>query len=232
MPPDGHNVTDTPVPTAAGEAVQSGERMVSDRGGASESGAADVAGASAGARGRAGAKSASSSSAGPAVDRKAWVREAVERYERPLVQYAAHILGGDVERARDLVQDAFLKLCDQDTARVGSHLAEWLYTVCRNGAIDVKRKERRMQLLSEAQTDSYTTDEPAPGDAAEQEDTLSSVLRAMQDLPDNQQEVIRLKFQHGLSYKQISAITNLTVTNVGFLIHTGIKTLRRELVAE
>jgi RNA polymerase sigma-70 factor (ECF subfamily) len=45
-------------------------------------------------------------------------------------------------------------------------------------------------------------------------------------LPKNQQEVIRLKFQHGLSYKEISTVTNLSVTNVGFLIHTGLKVLR------
>ena len=51
----------------------------------------------------------------------------------------------------------------------------------------------------------------------------------MSDLPDNQQECIRLKFQHGMSYKQISQITSLTVTNVGFLIHTGLKSVRREL---
>ncbi len=42
----------------------------------------------------------------------------------------------------------------------------------------------------------------------------------------------RLKFQGGLSYKQISEVTSLTVTNVGFLIHTGLKTLRQRLSAE
>jgi RNA polymerase sigma-70 factor (ECF subfamily) len=51
-------------------------------------------------------------------------------------------------------------------------------------------------------------------------------------LPRNQQECIRLKFQSGLSYKQISDVTNLTATNVGFLIHTGLKTLRQRLAAE
>ena len=45
-------------------------------------------------------------------------------------------------------------------------------------------------------------------------------------LPENQQEVIRLKFQQGLSYKEISSVTGLSVTNVGFLIHTGLKRLR------
>ncbi len=51
----------------------------------------------------------------------------------------------------------------------------------------------------------------------------------MGGLPANQQECIRLKFQHGLSYKQISQVTDLSVTNVGFLIHTGLKTLRKQL---
>ena len=162
------------------------------------------------------------------LDRREWVRQAVTRYEAPLVQYAAHILGGDVDRARDLAQEAFLRLCDQDPGRVGTHLAEWLYTVCRNLAIDVKRKERRMRLLSEAQAESFEAADPAPSAAAERDDAYATVLRAMEDLPDNPQEVIRLKFQHGLSYKEISQVTSLTVTNVGFLIHTGLKALRRQ----
>ena len=83
-----------------------------------------------------------------------------------------------------------------------------------------------------AAADWMTSDEPEPSDAAEQSDTVSHILRTMKDLPGNQQEVIRLKFQHGLSYKQISEVTKLSVTNVGFLIHTGIKTLKRRLAVE
>jgi len=41
--------------------------------------------------------------------------------------------------------------------------------------------------------------------------------------------VLVLKFQDGLSYKQIGERTGLSVSNVGFLIHTGIKTLRGAL---
>ena len=59
--------------------------------------------------------------------------------------------------------------------------------------------------------------------------SLSTVVAA---LPPNQREVVRLKFQSGLSYQEISGVTNLTVTNVGFLIHTAIKTIRRQLEAE
>jgi RNA polymerase sigma-70 factor (ECF subfamily) len=49
-------------------------------------------------------------------------------------------------------------------------------------------------------------------------------------LPDNQQEVIRLKVQNGLSYREISEVTGLSVSNVGFLLHKGIKTIREKMV--
>ena len=45
----------------------------------------------------------------------------------------------------------------------------------------------------------------------------------------NQQEVLRLKFQHGLSYREISGVTELTVSHVGVLIHNGLKALRARL---
>ena len=50
-------------------------------------------------------------------------------------------------------------------------------------------------------------------------------------LPPNQREVIRLKFQNDLSYREIAEVTQLTETNVGFLLHTGLKKLRA-LLAE
>jgi RNA polymerase sigma-70 factor (ECF subfamily) len=71
-----------------------------------------------------------------------------------------------------------------------------------------------------------------PGDSLERQETMSQIVRLMETLPKNQREVLRLKFQSDLSYKQISEITGLSVTNVGFLIHTAIKTLRKQLLAE
>ena len=47
--------------------------------------------------------------------------------------------------------------------------------------------------------------------------------------PRNQREVIRLKFQNGFSYQEISRISGHSVSNVGYLIHAGIKALRAHL---
>ncbi|NRB45553.1 MAG: sigma-70 family RNA polymerase sigma factor, partial [Verrucomicrobiales bacterium] len=65
-----------------------------------------------------------------------------------------------------------------------------------------------------------------PSRAAERADEHSNVIKFLDRLPQNQREVIRLKFEGDMSYKEISQTTQLSVSNVGFLIHAGIKRLR------
>ncbi len=158
----------------------------------------------------------------------AWIRDAVARYEGPLTLYAARLLG-DADRARDVVQDAFLKLCRQDPDEIRDRLAEWLFTVCRNRALDVLRKEGRMTRLSEEHTSICQSADPGPAHALEMRESAARVLQELDGLPTNQREVIRLKFQNGFSYREISRISGHSVSNVGFLIHTGLKTIRRRL---
>ena len=86
-----------------------------------------------------------------------------------------------------------------------------------------------MTHLADAQLNASPGSDTEPSAAAERRDTLGRVLQMLDRLPDNQQEVIRLKFQGGLSYKEISTVTGHSVSNVGFLIHRGVKTLRERL---
>lgn len=157
-----------------------------------------------------------------------WVHAALRQYEGPLIRYAAQITG-DLDRARDVVQDTFIRLCAEKQSRVEPYLAQWLFKVCRNRALDVRRKESRMKTLDETEMNSQISTEPSPAAAMERRETTGEVLRLLGTLSENQQEVVRLKFQNGLSYQEISTITNLTVTNVGFLIHTAIKSLRQQM---
>ncbi|MEW4570162.1 sigma-70 family RNA polymerase sigma factor [Tautonia sp. JC769] len=166
------------------------------------------------------------------IDRNAWVRAAVERFEGPLARYAFRIVG-EMESARDIVQETFLKLCVQDRDRVEPHLAEWLFTVCRNRALDVLRKEKRVSRSAEPELSLsiVPATDPDPSEGQERRDELERVLRVMAKLPETQQEVIRLRFQEGFSYQEISRITGLSVSNVGYLLHVGLKSLRGRLGA-
>jgi RNA polymerase sigma-70 factor (ECF subfamily) len=159
------------------------------------------------------------------TDDRGWVRDAVGRFEGPLTLYASRLLKNS-ETARDVVQETFLRLCRQDRAAVDGHLAEWLFTVCRNRAMDILRKENRMTQLSEERVQRCLSPDPGPLDLSERRDLAAKALKLLDDLPPSQREVIRLKFQNGFSYQEISRISGHSVSNVGFLIHAGIKTLR------
>ncbi len=154
-----------------------------------------------------------------------WVHAALLEHERGLVSFAARITG-ETERARDVVQETFLELCAQEPAALDGRLREWLFRVCRNRALDVRRKESRMTTTSEAGRDRQAERASEPDAALEHEEQLSGVLRSMESLPDAQQEVLLLKFRHGLAYREISRVTGHTISNVGYLIHVGIKALR------
>jgi RNA polymerase sigma factor (sigma-70 family) len=161
---------------------------------------------------------------------RAWLQAALSRFEQPLLRYAARIVGDD-EAARDVVQDTFCKLHGQPRDVVEPKLAEWLYTVCRNRALDVRRKEARMADVSDAALATSPSADPGPSAVAEVRDTSRKVSRLLATLPENQREVVRLKFEHGLSYQEIAKVTSLSVSNVGYLLHVAIKTLGQRLDA-
>src|SRR5438034_1205275 len=79
-----------------------------------------------------------------------WIVDALDRHEASLVRYANWILG-DIESAREVVQETFLRLCKEQQSRVGTYLAQWLFTVCRNLAFDTRKKETRMTPLGDTE---------------------------------------------------------------------------------
>ena len=89
-----------------------------------------------------------------------------------------------------------------------------------------------MKTLTVEQVAGQESREPNQPAATEQQETTQRVLQFVEGLSENQREVVRLKFQNGLSYREISAITQLSVSNVGYLIHTAIRKLRAELGAD
>jgi RNA polymerase sigma-70 factor (ECF subfamily) len=73
---------------------------------------------------------------------------------------------------------------------------------------------------------------PGPSAQLQTKESQTRVEGLLADLSENQQEVVRLKFQTGMSYREISEVTGLSVSNVGFLLHTAIKTLREKVKAD
>lgn len=156
-----------------------------------------------------------------------WIEKTLEDYEAPLVRYITSLLG-DLEKAREVVQEGFFRLCKQDSS-IAERLPQWLFRVCRNLAIDSIRREGRMESVSTEHSKTIPDQRPDPASVLEKEEKLNRIDQLFKGLTGNQQEVLRLKFQNGLSYREISEITGLTESNVGFLLHTGIKQVRERM---
>lgn len=153
------------------------------------------------------------------------VERAVSEYESRLIGYAKTIVH-DLDRARDVVQDTFIRLYQQDSGKVSDGLKSWLFTVCRNRALDVLRKDKRLVQMEDDSLVQRDSGEASPYEAASEKERVTLVKSYISRLPENQAMVILLKFEKGYSYQEISAETGLTQGNVGFLIHTGMKRLR------
>ena len=162
------------------------------------------------------------------TDNAAWIESLVDCHEAPLGRYALSLCGS-ASLAQDAVQETFLRLCRADRARIEGHEAQWLYTVCRSRVVDLQRKEKPMQTLSPTDTEHLAAEGPTPSDSAMHRDSESLVPRLLGTLPERQAEAIRLKFQQRLSYREIAGVLSVSETNVGFLIHTGLKALRAQM---
>ena len=175
----------------------------------------------------------------------------LERHEGELLRFAArYARAGARDIAQDIVQETFLRLiraCAPGGAvpegghssdghssddhpsdgREIENLSAWLYRVTRNLAIDEARKEQRMENRQHQAAVSEVHRDPTP---SVERDELALVVEAKLDgLPTRQRDVLILKIQEEKSYREISTITGLSVSNVGYLIHQGLKTLASEL---
>ena len=155
-----------------------------------------------------------------------WLRKLLVANEGKLLRYVARRVSQ--EAARDIVQDAFLRLWKEDETKLAGRETEWLFCVCRNLSLDVLKKEAPMKKGAKS-SDELVSSAANADEQLERRAEESEMNRIIGSLPESQQEVVRLKFQDGFSYKEISSITGHSVSYVGVLIHEAMTRLRREL---
>lgn len=152
--------------------------------------------------------------------------------EGALLGYALRLVR-DAELAEDLVQEAFLRLHGQ--AATVREPRSWLYRTIHNLAMNHLRTVHRIVPLAvEAGDDAAEEEEAVDGQPLPDEQLLrlegvGLVHLGLQGLDTRSRELVALKFQEHLSYKEISARTGLTVGHVGYLLHHALKSLSAEL---
>lgn len=169
---------------------------------------------------------------GPVPEVTGEIETVIAAHETPLLRYAARLLN-NADLAQDVVQTAFLRLCDawaESREWTESHLRAWLYRTTHNAALDLIRKEERLKKLHAAHAEDCPVDDPPRQDEAlELADRQKLALDALAGMDEAEREVLILRLQQGLSYMQIAAITGRSEGNVGCLISNASKELARRL---
>lgn len=161
-------------------------------------------------------------------NRQAAFEAIVSEYEGPLLRYAARVTN-NVDAAQDVVQVAFLRLFKHwDEQLVPSpKISNWLYRVTHNCAVDYIRKESRRSELHKAHAE-----ECASSSRFAFGGYTDKVLSALDVLDMREKQLVLLKVFDEKSYKEISDITGLTVTNVGYILHNAMKKMAQRLKKE
>ncbi len=158
-----------------------------------------------------------------------WIEEALARYERPLIRHALRFTG-DIELARDVVQDTFLRLCKTGKDQIRGNLAAWLFTVCRNRALDVLKKDGRMGPLKDV--DALMDFRKGPEKSVSDSEAVNIIREVLESVSEQHREAFLLKFGDQLTYREISQVMGKSLGTVSKLITTTILAIRDRVTSD
>ncbi len=154
----------------------------------------------------------------------------VAHYEARLIRYAARITGcNDV--AQDVVQETFIRLFRKWTGAFepSPMLSGWLFRVAHNRAVDAVRKRSRRTDIEQRHADAQPVAvAPTQGQSGLPEQALRAES-ALRTLSLREQQLVVLKIYEEKTYNEISAITGLSVGNVGYILHHAMRKMSQML---
>lgn len=158
----------------------------------------------------------------------------LDRYKDKLYSYIFFVVHNE-DMANDLFQETFVKAIMTiqqgryvETGRFGA----WLMRIAHNLVIDRFRQERNESLVSNDQSDGMLLNNARYADETIEmkmvtEQSLEDVKRLMNELPDNQREVVYMRFYQDLSFKEIAEITGVSINTALGRMRYAILNLRR-----
>ena len=161
----------------------------------------------------------------------------VQRIERPLYFYILRLIG-DEEQAKDILQEALLKVIRSVQRYDGkSKVKSWIYTISRNVCIDQlrKRKNRMISLDQPVGSESYTllsmiSDEGPDGlELSARQEIINRITEALDTISKDQREVFILREIQGYKFIEIAEILSCSENTVKSRMRYALQALRSEL---
>src|ERR1700719_1171683 len=113
--------------------------------------------------------------------------------------------------AQDVVQEAFLRAFKSFGGFHGSNGKAWLLTIVRNTSYTLLKKNRVADLTTTFDEEIHASDDESVTAATilERSEDVELIKNAMDDLPGEVREIVTLRYQEDLSYKEIADIAQI-----------------------
>ncbi|WP_298734779.1 RNA polymerase sigma factor [uncultured Chitinophaga sp.] len=147
-----------------------------------------------------------------------------------LFRFAFRLLNNE-EDAKDIIQDALLKVWNQQERMPElQNMEAWCMRIVRNLALDrLKSKKYRNTEGLDRAGEVPANHQQSPHLAAEQQDVMGRVHRIINALPEKYRTIIQLRDMEGFSYQEICDILELTLSEVKINLHRARKSVREQL---
>ena len=113
------------------------------------------------------------------------------------------------EDAQDVVQEAYLRAFKSFSGFHGSNGRAWLLTIVRNTSYTLLKKNHAVDLTTAFDEEIHASEHESltPAAILEHSEDAKLLREAMDELPAEFREILTLRHQEGLSYKEIADIT-------------------------
>src|ERR1700719_204776 len=113
--------------------------------------------------------------------------------------------------AQDVVQEAYLRAFKSFAGFHGSNGRAWLLTIVRNTSYTLLKKNRAVDLTTTFDEEIHMSghESASPATILEHSEDAELIRAAMDELPVEFREILTLRHQEGLSYKEIAEIAQI-----------------------
>lgn len=172
-----------------------------------------------------------------------------QAFDALLMRYDAHIHTylrysvADEDLVEDLFQEVFIKV--MLTIRQGRYTSsgrfkQWLSRIAYNLVMDHFRAQKgqlsKLQPIGEGQEEHAVvrhlrTEEPNVEELMVQADQIGELLQSLEALPDEQRQVVQMRFWEGMSFKEIAESTGVSINTALGRMRYALQNLRKHLPA-
>ncbi len=158
----------------------------------------------------------------------------LKRYQKSIHSYIFYIVRNN-DLTEDIFQETFLKVIM--TIKQGRYVDNgkfkaWITRIAHNLIIDNFRQERNENTISndEVEVDLLNDMKLCDSNVEEhmvQEQVYSDVKKLVKHLPDNQREVLEMRYYQDMSFKEIADITGVSINTALGRMRYAILNMRR-----